>query len=328
MTTPPPHSQPRRTCLILLAILGAGGWILNASRPGAQVGGCRSECATPSTRREGPLRVISLNILHGFPRFENLQQRLDLIAGEIRRQDADIVCLQEAPWNPWLGNAAGYLARQTGMNYVYLRANGNRWAILFEEGEAILSRYPLTDAAFVELEPRAGFFEHRVALRATAATPRGDLAVFVTHLTHGDPQVNRSQGQSLAAFVSTSAIGPAIVAGDLNAAEDSPQIQALAAQWVDVYRAAHPTDAGFTCCLQDLTARSAQTLRKRIDYIFLVPGDGARIVSTSTILDEPAATESGWQWASDHVGLMALFEIDIARPGSITVPNEPLTSGP
>jgi len=76
---------------------------------------------------------------------------LDLIAQEIRRQDADIVCLQEVPWAPHIGSAAQYLAARTGLNHVYFRANGNRWTILFEEGEAILSRYPLRDVTFEEL---------------------------------------------------------------------------------------------------------------------------------------------------------------------------------
>jgi len=74
---------------------------------------------------------MSLNVLHGHPRFEHLARRLDLIAAEIRRQDADIVCLQEVPWTRQLGGGAEYLAQRTGLNYLYLRANGNRWAILF-----------------------------------------------------------------------------------------------------------------------------------------------------------------------------------------------------
>ncbi|RME44733.1 MAG: hypothetical protein D6791_12515, partial [Chloroflexi bacterium] len=269
-------------------------------------------CATAGPRRAGPLRVMSLNMLHGFPRFEHLGDRLDLIAGEIKRQDADIVCLQEVPWRPGLGNAARYLAEETGLNYVYVRANGNRWTILFQEGEAILSRYPLRDPGFAELMPRAGFFEHRVVLAATAATPWGDIRVFVTHLTNGEPAINRAQATSLMSFVETSGGGPAIVAGDFNAKEDSPQIQALAGRWVDTYRAAHPADVGYTCCVDDLTGRSAASLDERIDYLFLVPGEGltTRVVDSRRILDQPVQMGQGWQWASDHVGLLSTIEIE------------------
>jgi endonuclease/exonuclease/phosphatase family metal-dependent hydrolase len=86
------------------------------------------------------MRILSLNMLHGHPRFVDLTSRLDLIATEITRLGADIIMLQEVPWTLQHGNAAAWLAEQTGMNYLYLRANGGRWTIFFEEGEAILSR--------------------------------------------------------------------------------------------------------------------------------------------------------------------------------------------
>ena len=295
--------------LLGLALLFAF-WLGNVSRPGRRTWGCAAGCATPTVRQPGPLRLLSLNMLHGFPRFAHLEQRLDLIAAEVRRQDADIVLLQEVPWTPPLGSAARLLADRIGYNFLYLRANGNRWAILFEEGEAILSRYPLRDADWVELEPQAGWFEHRVALRATAATPWGDLPLVVTHLTNGAPEVNRQQAAALVAFVGD---GPAIVAGDFNAEEGSPQMQALAARWVDAYRAAHPDDPGWTCCVDDLTAGPEEPLEKRIDYVFVVPGSGAKVVSARRVLDQPARLAGGWLWASDHVGL--LVEISSNPPG-------------
>jgi endonuclease/exonuclease/phosphatase family metal-dependent hydrolase len=295
---------------LLLALLLAA-WVLNASRIGLRVPGCPEGCSEPETRREGPLRVMSLNVLHGYPHFENLAQRLDQIAEEIRRQDADIVCLQEVPWTLRVGGAAERLAASTGLNHVSLRANGNRWTILFEEGEAILSRYPLRDVAFRELLPRAGFFEHRVALRATAATAWGDVRVFVAHLTDGEAEINRAQAASLLAFVEASAPGLAVVAGDFNAREDSPQVQQLAGRWIDTYRVAHPDDEGFTCCIDDLAQGPDEPLEKRIDYLFLVPhaGQAARVVSSERVLDHPFRVADDWQWASDHVGLLA--EIDV-----------------
>jgi endonuclease/exonuclease/phosphatase family metal-dependent hydrolase len=278
-------------------------WVLNAGRPGSRAAGCPAGCSTALQRADGPLRIMSLNVLHDFPRFQHLSRRLDLIAAEIRRQDADIVCLQEVPWTLRLGSAAGYLAGRTGLNYLYLRANGNRWAILFEEGEAILSRFPLRDPAVVELRPAPGLFEHRVALHATAVTPWGDLRVFATHLTTGDPGLNQGQAAALQSFVAATGSGPAVVAGDFNAAEDSPQIQALADVWIDTYRAANPGGPGLTCCIDDLAAQSAD-LTERIDYLFLVPDGQARVASSQKVLDKPVWVGDGWQWASDHVGLL------------------------
>jgi endonuclease/exonuclease/phosphatase family metal-dependent hydrolase len=289
-------------------------WLLNVSRPGTRVEGCPEGCATSGTRRDGPLRVLSLNLLHGFPRFEHLDQRLELVVDAIRRHDPDLVCLQEVPWH-W-GSVARDLAERTGLNHLYLRANGNRWTLLFEEGEAILSRYPLREASFVELEPRAGTFEHRVALGATAVTPWGDVRVHVTHLTHGDASVNEAQASALADFVDRLAGMPALVAGDFNAREDSPQIQILLSGemsrgtgWIDTYRAVHPADPGHTCCVDDLR-RPDEALEQRIDYIFYVPGTTpGRVVGSQRILDRAASTGEGWLWASDHAGLLTTLSL-------------------
>jgi len=294
--------------IVVVALLTL--WV--PSRPGTRADGCPEGCATVGERREGPLRVMSLNMLHGFPRFEHLSERLDLIAEEILRRDADIVCLQEVPWTPHLGNAAKYLAESTGLNYLYLRANGNRWAIIFEEGEAILSRYPLREVVVAELQPRAGFFEHRVVLGVTTMTPWGDVDVFVTHLTNGAPEVNRAQAASLADFVGMWGNGLAVVAGDFNAREDSPQIEELTSQWVDTYRALHLDDEGLTCCIDELSSSTAEELEERIDYIFLVPGAEKvfRVASSQKVLDQPFQRAGGWQWASDHVGLLTAILMD------------------
>jgi len=87
---------------------------------------------------------------------------------------------------------------------------------------------------------------------------------------------------------------------------------ALAGQWVDTYRAAHPDDGGFTCCIGDLAAGPGEVLEKRIDYLFLVPGEGqtAQVVGSQRVLDEPSRTASAWQWASDHVGLLTSIAMD------------------
>lgn len=286
-------------------------WLANVSRVGTRVEGCPDGCARLVERSEGPCRVMSLNLLHGFPRFHRLRQRLDLISEEILRQDPDVVCLQEVPWTGSLGSAAEYLAKKTGFNHVYLRANGNRWTILFEEGEAILSRYPLRDVVYTELRPQAALFEHRVVLAATVVTPWGNVRVFVTHLTNGAAQINHAQAASLTAFVARYGEGPAMVAGDFNATDDSPQIKAITEQWVDTYRAVHDAEQGFTCCIDDLSSDFSTPLEKRIDYIFLVPAPGYQVtvVDSRRVLDKPLWKTGRWQWASDHVGLVTSIRV-------------------
>lgn len=285
-------------------------FLLNASKPGRVVEGCPLGCSSETGRRAGPLRILSLNMLHGYPDFGDLPLRLDLIAAEIRRLDVDVVLLQETPWTRATGNGAEYLARQLGYNHLYLRANGNRRLIFFEEGEAILSRFSLSDPVFAVLQPRPGFFESRVALGATAATPWGAVDLFVTHLSGRHPQVNRSQVDSLRVFVEAHSGDLAIVAGDFNAREDSPQIAELATNWTDAYRSVHPTGEGQTCCIEDLAAGPEEPLEERIDYLFLVKkgGKSVEITGARRVFDQPFPVESGWQWASDHVGLLVEIE--------------------
>ena len=291
--------------IAVLAALAVALYVASASRVGAPAG-CWSGCATAAARTPGPLRVLSMNVLHGFPDFEALEERLELIAGAIRAHDADLVLLQEVPWTFRLGDGAAYLAGRTGLNHASLRANGNRWTILFEEGAAILSRFPLDDVAGIELRPRAGFFEHRVVLYARVETSQGRLDAFSTHLTNGDAEVNRGQVESLRRFVESRAGALFVVGGDFNAHEDSPQIRALAARWTDAWRAAHPDRAGPTCCA-DPRAGPEERPDERIDFVFV--SHQAAVRSGRRVLQDPIRRESGWLRASDHLGLLAELEV-------------------
>ncbi len=284
-------------------------WLPNVSRPGTPVEACPGACAAIGVSQHETVRVLTLNTLHGFPRFDHLDQRLDLIADGLLQEQPDLVCLQEISWTPGHGNTAAYLAARAGYTYVYSRANGNRWTILFEEGEAILSRYPLREIAATELLPRAGLFEHRIALQAVAATPLGDVRIVATHLADGDAGVNERQAAALTDFV-TSSPYPTVVCGDLNATEDTPQIRSLSASMVDAYRVARPDAPGLTCCVDDLSD-PVGTFNKRIDYIFVTRENPASldVVSARTLFDRPYSVEDGWHWASDHGGLI----IDLAK---------------
>ena len=222
--------------------------------------------------------------------------------------DADVVLLQEVPWTRGMGNVAQKLAEQLGYNYLYYRANGNKHLIFFEEGEAILSRFPLINVIFTELQPRAGFFESRVTLGATAVTPVGEVTFFVAHLTDKDPTVGNGQAQALRSFVEAHTKGLAVVAGDFNAQEDSPQIMELAGVWTDTYRIMHPADAGLTCCIDNLYAGPTEPLEKRIDYVFLVHPNGKLINAEHAFYHPFHLVEGGWQWVSDHTGLMIELE--------------------
>ncbi len=303
------HRGTRIFLTVLMLVILLGVWVSQASRPG-NVEGCPDGCATVESTPDATLRIASLNLLHDFPRFGYLTERLELVAWQIEALDADIVCLQEAAWTPSAGLVARRLAERLGMNYVYARANGNRWAILFEEGEAVLSRYPLEDAGVQVLKPRPAPFEQRIALYATARTPLGPIMIVSAHLTTQEhPEANAGQMAFLAQWVEERTAHPVVIAGDFNAVPDTPQIQRLSSEWVDVWRHAHPAAEGKTCCVASLTAGPEEPLEKRIDYVFLAgAGIGElRVLEVKRAFDRPGQAGSGWLWPSDHVGLFVVL---------------------
>jgi endonuclease/exonuclease/phosphatase family metal-dependent hydrolase len=293
-------------CFLILLLV----WFFNVSRPGRRAIGRFQGCSSEQIGNR-IIRIVSLNMLHGHPDFEYLPQRLGLIAAEIQRLAPDIVLLQEVPWTLKTGNGAEYLAEQAGMNYAYYRANGNKWAIFFEEGEAILSRYPLTHLSFTELKPQADTFEHRVVLHATTLMPTGELDLFVAHLTNGDETVNQAQLDSLRAFVKATATTTAIIAGDFNAGEDEVHMVSLAEEWIDSFRLLHPEEPGYTSSVDDLRAAPGEALEKRIDYIFvrLLGENPVNILKAEVVFDQPFQVGDGWLWASDHAGVMVELEM-------------------
>lgn len=295
--------------LLLATVL----FLLNVSKPGSNPVACPSTCAKePLSTAARPLRVLSLNMFHGYPGFSNFEQRTALLKQEIGRLAPDIVLLQEVPWVSQHGLMAQQLAKQNGFNYVYLRANGNYPLIRFEEGVAIFSHYPLKQISFTELQPVAGLFENRIVLHATVETPHGDIDLFVTHLTNGNASINAAQTESLLAFVQNEATHPAIIAGDFNAVESSPQMVKLAEFWQDSYRLVYPREPGPTCCISDLVNAPTTELQERIDYLFLAPiGENVlNLVTVDPVFAEPVTAVNGRLWLSDHAGILATIQVE------------------
>lgn len=246
-----------------LLFAAAAAFILSVSRPGlpTPIGTTRSN-HLPST-----LTIATLNLWHDYPHYSLQQERLETAQLLLQELSPDLLCLQEASRTPVVDSAAEALATGLNMHGVVARANGNRSLIRFEEGEAVLTRGALRDTAVGELRPRAGFFEHRVALWATVETVAGPVVVFSTHLTNQGATVNAAQLGSLVDLVEHQRRGlPAVVAGDFNVQEDTSQMRALPEHWRDAFREAQPEASGAT----------SPDSGRRIDYIFLVDGDSVR----------------------------------------------------
>lgn len=300
--------KTRRWIILVVLFLVLLVWLSQVSTPAARPRGCFTDCGRAGRSEEFThLRVLSFNMLHGFPDFQDLELRLELIATEIDRLQADVVLLQEVPWTLRTGEAAQVLARRLGMNYAYLRANGGRGTILFEEGEAILSRYPLVELRWTELRPAAGAFENRVALAALVETPAGPLWVVSTHLTTQTGAVKAGQSTALIRFVDALRNGPALVGGDFN--QDPLALAKQASPpWDDPLGQLHPYR--LTCCADD-RRNPAETAEKAIDAILVAGGlpvleaAGWQVGAVRLAFDRPFDTpQGGWLWLSDHMGIL------------------------
>jgi endonuclease/exonuclease/phosphatase family metal-dependent hydrolase len=279
--------------------------------------------ATPAVAAPTPtLTVVTFNLLHGGATSgltgddQDLEQRLAMTAEELRRLSPDIVALQESSVSRRRGNVAARLAAQLG--YAYAHAPATRrvfgigrlavWIMNFEEGPAILSRFPIVDHITYDLPRCAKFFDPRVALRADVQTPAGTLAIISTHTSRDACQTRR------VAELARQARGalPALVMGDFNHGETSAPIQALVRDdgFVDVFRAANPEDIGAT--VWQRVDAPAPTASRRVDFVFVVPGTEytAEVRRSRVVINTPRHLADGRTlWPSDHYGVFGEMAI-------------------
>ena len=298
-----------------------------------------------TTRR---FKVVTYNVYHGYPRCHQIETRLGLLERELAAESPDVVILQEMSNSELYGHLAERLVdglRGRGLTYsmIYEPANGSlRDAGVFEEGSAILSRWPITGsecrrlAAAHEVRREYHGFEYqefRIALRATLEIgPEVALDVFGAHITDAEPQSatspRRLQIEDLAAFVTErpSHALPAIIGGDFNAAPESSEIAWLRRS--GFYDLCAESEPGPTNDRNDRDLENpVDTADQRVDYLFVAPrqspGEQAlrqaqgerrdvRVLAVRRFLDRAFELEPGrFLWVSDHSGILAEFELPL-----------------
>ncbi|MFL5679799.1 MAG: endonuclease/exonuclease/phosphatase family protein [Chloroflexota bacterium] len=248
--------------------------------------------------------------------------RLAEIGAFIAGLEADVVALQEVGLISADGVAfelPGDLARMTGLEPRYgavhtfpvvdptsgAQTGAGLW------GNAILSRHPIAATATIALPraeddelvepagsggPRAGVRygdaeagarEARCAVRCDVAAPALGVTVISTHLTYAGSGQRERQARILAS-IADDAHGPVVLAGDLNAPIEAPELAVLRDAFVDAFAATGTPagDRGRESCGVD-----------RIDHL-LVRGLGA----TSCRVAREARD------LSDHWPVIATFE--------------------
>lgn len=249
------------------------------------------------------------------------RRRLERIAGIIAGLDADVVALQEVgvmTVDGELLDQPAELARLTGREVRYAATHSTPFvepadgrvvgATLW--GNALLSRLPFADVVGIGLpggaddelvepagsgSPLAGVAfaaaptgtrEPRCVVGARFATAAGEVDVLATHLSYAGAGQRRAQAEALVRMAT--ARGPRlVVAGDLNAPIEAPELAVLAAAFDDAFTATGvgPGDARRASCGPD-----------RIDHILT---RGLRAVETRVV------AEAGD--ASDHLPVLSVI---------------------
>ena len=247
---------------------------------------CAASLASGQAAEPLRVRVLTYNIQHG----EGTDGKIDLArtAAVIKRLTPDLVALQEvdkATTRSRGVDQAAELGKLTGMHVAFGKAMDFAGG---QYGEAILSRYPLTEVQVHNLPFTEGC-EPRCALAAHVRLgDDGPEFVFAgTHLEHAKAPVRLCQAQKLNPALAAKNTLPTILAGDFNDVPDSPAIKVLQPHWTDA-------TAG-----QPQPTWPSDQPRMKIDYVFFRPTDGWRVVEKQ-VSDESIA--------SDHCPLLVVLE--------------------
>lgn len=260
-------------------------------------------------------------------RFGNWERREPAIVETIRRQEPDVVCLQETwawrddPHSDHVGeHQAERLAERLGWHVV---VNEPLWFGERAFSNAVLSRWPL-EKALDEVLPRDdGAPGHRRVIGARVSTPWGAWPVMSTHLDHFfDGSAGRERhAQLLLAMVSTlrgdpKVDLPVVLGADLNAVPDSDEVRLLTGR-----RAGGPAGVIMSDAWELVGEGSGVTWRhdnphvthsawpnRRVDYVMVSwprPRPAGNPLSTWLAATEPVDLGDGPVWASDHAAVVA-----------------------
>jgi len=231
------------------------------------------------------LRVMTYNIRY----CRGMDGEVDIprIAGVINASNPDLVSLQEVDMRTRRAlrvDQTAELARLTGMHAQFGRAIDFQGG---EYGQAILSRWPISEFDVVEL-PSEPDQEQRVAVAAgiRGEGNRPDILFVGTHLHHREEELRLPQVERLLEYLRESPWEVKFLTGDINARPDSATLALIYQEWEDT-----TPDHYFTF--------PSPEPNRKIDYILFPRGHPWRVVH-SEVIDEPVA--------SDHRPVFAVLE--------------------
>ena len=251
--------------------------------------------------RSTPVRIVTLNLYHDQ---DDWPARRVQIADKLKQMQPDLITLQEVLQHEGLDNQAHWLASELGYQWHFVSTDGPGTPRRY--GNAILSRHPVLRRGQELLRPvddnrTVGFV--RIDLHGRP------LNVYVTHLhwTDGGSAIRATQVADLVRYIDTTSAGvPSVVAGDLNAAADAPELALLRRNFADTYGSLHPEMDAISSSTLNLTYFAP----RRIDHVFY-QRNAFTPVASEILFTQPDAAGT---WASDHFGLYAGLRLTAKQP--------------
>jgi endonuclease/exonuclease/phosphatase family metal-dependent hydrolase len=284
---------------------------------------------TPPPRVETRVRVLTWNLWWRFGPWESRQKA---ILAELRQLRADVIGLQEV-WAADGENLAEWLAGELGLHWAWAPSPAPaRWQRRIGDptvdiGNAVLSRWPVTDHRTLRLPAPADIDDGRLALYARLAAPGHDIPFFTTHLTSAlhASAVRCRQVAALAEFIAGHRGGtpfPTVVTGDFNACPDSDEMRLFGGYRTapvvprqvlfDAWEYADPAAPSHTWDRENPYVASGHEPDARIDYIHVGPPGPGGLGHVRAVRRAGDAPVDG-VWPSDHAAVVADLAEDCER---------------
>lgn len=252
------------------------------------------------------IKVATLNVHN---RHDRWAQRRHLIVAEIMDQMPHLVSLQEINFpmgqGKWLRNQINSrISGSPRQPYRLVQERMHHVIHGYFEGVGILTRVPVISHDALNLG-----YDGRVALRANVELPTGDSLDFVTthlHAVAHDREARLEQVMLLIGWLNdTGRVPLQVIAGDFNEIPSGPAIQYMK----QTYHSALEETRGYEPLATFPTALTPRSddWSGCLDYIFI---SSTIAVEHAALFANIAHEEQATLYPSDHVGLVALLNID------------------
>ncbi|MDG9692718.1 endonuclease/exonuclease/phosphatase family protein [Streptomyces sp. DH17] len=259
------------------------------------------------------MRVVTWNLWWRFGPWAERQKAVLAVLRELR---PDVLGLQEV-WSTDDGaGLAEWLAGELGLHCAFAASEApGRWQRRIGDdtvgiGNAVLSRWPVTERAALRLPAPAELDDGRLAFYARLDAPGHPVPFFTVHLNSGTRAraVRREQAAALVEFVAAHWHGtafPPVVTGDFNAPPKSPEVRLLRAGGLhDAWDHADPAAPGATWDAANPYIPHPPVPGIRIDHVHVGPPGPGGLGAVRAVRRAGDGPVDG-VWPSDHAAVVA-----------------------